>query len=65
MNGISSNLVKRFLCNYIRFSEEKYLKMEDCGDFSDMRLDQRFEVRNDEIASICSKFSQGITCILY
>ncbi|XP_065060118.1 uncharacterized protein LOC135687479 [Rhopilema esculentum] len=40
--------------------KEKYLKMEYCGDFSDMRLDQRFEVSNDEIASICSKFSQDL-----
>ena len=33
--------------------------MERCGDFVEMRLDQRLEIRNDEIASVCSKFAQG------
>ena len=33
--------------------------MERCGDFIDMRMDQRMEVRNDELASVCSKFAQG------
>ena len=43
----------------MNFSENKYLKMQDCGDFNDLRMDQRFEVRNDELASICSKFAAG------
>ena len=53
---------KKDSASYVLFYsilENKYLRMERCGDFVEMRLDQRLEVRNDEIASVCSKFAQG------
>ena len=33
--------------------------MQDCADFGSLRMDQRFEIMNEELASVCSKFSHG------
>lgn len=52
-------ILTRNLILFFNFTENKYLKMQECGDFDDLRMDQRFEVRNDELASICSKFAPG------
>eukprot|EP00112_Aurelia_sp_Birch-Aquarium-sp1_P010422 Seg2224.1 transcript_id=Seg2224.1/GoldUCD/mRNA.D3Y31 product=Fucolectin-1 protein_id=Seg2224.1/GoldUCD/D3Y31 len=49
-----------FRIDIFAIEENKYLKMQECGDFDDLRMDQRFEVRNDELASICSKFAPDI-----
>ena len=38
----------------------KYLKIEPCGTFEDTRLEQRFEVMNEELSSVCAKFAHGI-----
>eukprot|EP00795_Rhopilema_esculentum_P012584 gene12584-3284_t len=38
----------------------KHMKMEPCGIFDDMRIEQRFQVMNEELASVCSKFSHDI-----
>ena len=33
--------------------------MQDCADFGSLRMDQRFEIMNEELASVCSKFAHG------
>ena len=38
----------------------KYLKVEACGIFDDARMEQRFEVMNDELSSVCAKFAHGM-----
>ena len=43
----------------------KYLKVEACGTFDDMRLEQRFEVMNEELSSVCSKFAHGNTSMSF
>ena len=38
---------------------DPYVKLDKCGYFDQARLDQRFEVVDEEIVSICSKFARS------
>ena len=38
---------------------DPFVKLDKCGYFDQARLDQRFEVVDEEIVSICSKFARS------
>ena len=45
-----------FLC---LLSADPYVRLDKCTNFDNPRLDQRFEVVDEEIVSICSKFARS------
>lgn len=45
-----------FLCV---LSADPYVRLDKCTNFDNPRLDQRFEVVDEEIVSICSKFARS------
>lgn len=53
---------KFFLRNEIilcLLSADPYVRLDKCTNFDNPRLDQRFEVVDEEIVSICSKFARS------
>ena len=36
-----------------------YVSLEKCTNFDEARLDQRFEIMDESVASICSKFARS------
>lgn len=49
---------------HLFFLENNKLSMQECADFYDSQLEQRFAVLNEELHSVCSKFATGwCTCL--
>ena len=46
-------------CLYFLLSADPYVRLDKCTYFDQARLDQRFEVVDEEIVSICSKFAKS------
>ncbi|KAK3707600.1 hypothetical protein QZH41_017862 [Actinostola sp. cb2023] len=49
---------QRLIFNFI--PTDPYITLRPCTDFGNPRLDQRFEVEDEPIATVCSKFSKNI-----
>lgn len=45
------------LCSFL--AADRYVFLNPCTNFDQARLDRRFEVVDEEIVSICSKFSRS------
>nr|XP_058970077.1 uncharacterized protein LOC131796502 [Pocillopora verrucosa] len=70
--GNGDDLVLNSKCENSDFSENKkhllytflprnpYVSLEKCTNFDEARLDQRFEIMDESVASICSKFARNL-----
>ena len=58
---MKKNMVKTGLTSDLSFRPvaDPYVHLDKCTNFDEARLDQRFEIMDESVASICSKFARS------